>query len=280
MSLDLFLVGLLQGLVLSIVSYGIMLSFRFLDFQDLTAEGAYPLGGAICASLLTYKFPSLYVTILSSIGAGLLGIATSQIYIRLKINSLLCGIIISAMAYSINLRIMGSPNIAIFQNNTFNNNNLSIFYLLIIVSVCVLAFSVFFRTDFGLRLRAVGLNPYFAKKQNINIEKYTILGLFVSCSLFGLAGSLMVQIQKYMDIGMGIGIAIQGLASLMIGEAITKNTTLTRKLLSPIIGAIVYQQVQCIALSIGLSPSDLKFFTGAIILFVIYTTIINKEKYL
>jgi putative ABC transport system permease protein len=133
----------------------------------------------------------------------------------------------------------------------------------------VVPFAIFLRTDFGLRFRAVGLNPNFAKQQRIDTKKYTIFGLFIAGAMFGLAGSLIVQLQSYMDVGIGVGILIHGLASLMIGEAIIGNATLNRQLTAPIIGALVYQQVQGIALSLGLAPSDLKFFTGSIVLAVI-----------
>jgi putative ABC transport system permease protein len=138
-----------------------------------------------------------------------------------------------------------------------------------ILITSILPLAVFLRTDFGLRFRAVGLNPSFSERQGTDIGKYTIFGLFMAGALFGLAGSLMVQLQSYMDVGIGVGILIHGLASLMIGEAIIGNSTLNKQLAAPLLGALVYQQIQGIALSFGLAPSDLKFFTGSIVLSVI-----------
>ena len=271
MSIDLIINGLQQGLILAIISYGIMIPFRFLDFADLTADGAYPLGGAICSVCLISGIPPAIAILISMICAGIMGIGTSLIHLKFRVNTMLAGIILSTMAYSVNLRIMGKPNVALFDCAGLFGVNIgnNMLIIIAILAVCIIPFTMFLRTDFGLRFRAVGLNPSFAKKQRISIEKYTILGLFLAGSLFGLAGSLIVQVQNYMDIGIGVGILIHGLASLMIGEAIVGNDTLNRQLSAPLIGALVYQQVQGVALSLGLAPSDLKFFTGSIVLIVI-----------
>ncbi len=263
---DLIQTGLLQGLVLAIVAFGIMIPFRFLDFPDLTAEGAYPLGGAICASLITHGIPQVVAILAAMVGAGFMAVGTSQVALRMKVNSLLAGIILSTMAYSVNLRMMGKPNIALFGYNGFTFDIIS---LVVIVGLCVIPFFFFLYTDFGLRFRSIGLNPTFAAKQGISVNKYTSFGLFIAGSLFGLGGSLIVQIQQFMDVGMGVGIVMHGLAALMIGEAIIGNHTLKRQLIAPIVGALVYQQIQGIALSLGLAPSDLKFFTGSIVLLVL-----------
>lgn len=266
MTIDLILTGLLHSLVLSIIAYGIMIPFRFLNFPDLTAEGAYPLGGAVYASIIITGLSPVVAMVSAMLSAGLMAVATSQVALRLRVNSLLAGIILSTMAYSVNLRIMGKPNISLFEHTGFS---LNIAVLSIIIALCIIPLILFLRTDFGLRLRAVGLNPEFAAKLGINLNRYTALGLFIAGALFGLAGSLMVQIQNYMDIGIGVGIVIHALASLMIGEAIIGNNTLGRQLLAPLVGALIYQQIQGLVLSLGLVPSDLRFFTGSIVLLVI-----------
>ncbi|GHT97153.1 ABC transporter permease [Alphaproteobacteria bacterium] len=279
MSIDLILNGLLQGLVLAIVAYGIMVPFRFLDFADLTTEGSYPLGGAICATCMTMGLHLVPAILLSILCSGIMGICTSIIHLKFRVNTMLAGIILSTMAYSVNLRIMGKPNIALFDcTGLFSQNILiNILILCVVLFLLILPLALFLRTDRGLRFRAVGLNPSFAERQGIDIKQNTILGLFLAGGLAGLAGSLMVQIQSYMDVGMGIGIIIHGLAGLMIGEAIVGNHTMNRQLLAPLLGALVYQQIQGIALSFGLAPSDLKFFTGSIVLIVI--AIQKGEKY-
>lgn len=272
MGTDLMITGLLQGLILALVTYGIMIPFRILHFADLTAEGAYPLGGVLCTTALLSGLHPLAALGMAAIAAGCMGMATAYIHLKLKINTLLAGIILSTMAYSVSLRIMGKPNIALFDVQTLfegqpDLENIAI--VLVCLILLVIPLYLFLQTEIGLKLRAVGLNPDFAKRQGISIRKYTLLGLFLGGCFTGLAGGLMVQLQNYMDIGMGIGIVIHGLAALMIGEAIVGNNTLQQQLLAPLVGALVYQQIQGIVLSIGLAPSDLKFFTGSIVLLVI-----------
>ncbi len=272
MTIDLIISGLVQGLILALVTYAVMIPFRLLNFPDLSAEGSYPLGGAVCASLLIADVNLPLAILLSALIAGLSGVATGLINLKLKVNSLLAGIIVSTMIYSINLRIMSKPNISLFKSeNLFsqNNNIFNIIILLVIIALITIPLALFLRTEIGLRLRSIGLNPDFASKNGVSIAKYTIFGLFLAGSYSGLAGSLMVQLQNYMDIGMGIGIVIHALAALMIGEKIIGNETLNKQLIAPLIGAIIYQQIQGIALSFGLAASDLKFFTGVIVLVVI-----------
>ncbi|WP_186649561.1 ABC transporter permease [Fluviispira vulneris] len=266
MATELFHTGILQGLILAMIAFGIMIPFRFLNFPDLTAEGAYPLGGAVCASLIVAGIPQIFSIIGGVLAGGLLALGTSQVALRLKVNSLLAGIILSTMAYSVNLRIMGKPNIALFD---MNGIKIDLILLIIVCVFCIMPFALFLQTDFGLRFRTIGNNPKFAMNNGISINKYTSLGLFIAGSLFGLAGSLIVQMQNFMDVGIGVGIVIHGLASLMIGEAIIGNRTITKQLAAPFIGALIYQQIQGIALSFGLAPSDLRFFTGSIVLIVL-----------
>jgi putative ABC transport system permease protein len=266
MTIELLEAGILQGLILAIIAFGIMIPFRFLDFPDLTAEGAYPLGGAVCASLIVAGIPQIFAIIGGVLAGGLLGVCTSQVTLRLKVNSLLAGIILSTMAYSINLRIMGKPNIALFD---MSGINFDVTTLAMIIMICIILFALFLHTDFGLRFRVIGNNCKFAAGYGISVNKYTALGLFIAGSMFGLAGSLIVQMQQFMDVGMGVGIVIHGLASLMIGESIVRNNTISKQLAAPIVGALIYQQIQGLALSFGLAPSDLKFFTGSIVLIVL-----------
>ncbi|MDR1266785.1 MAG: hypothetical protein LBJ70_00115 [Holosporales bacterium] len=271
MPVDLFLNGLQQGLILAIIAYGIMIPFRFLDFADLTADGAYPLGGAVCALCLSSGVSPIAAIPCSMLCSGLMGVCTALIHLKFRVPFMLAGIILSTMAYSVNLRIMGKPNLALFDCGGLLDAHVAgnILVMVAFLAGCVIPFSVFLRTDFGLRFRAIGLNPRLLQQQGVNIGKYTVFGLFAAGALFGLAGSLMVQLQSYMDVGIGVGILIHGLASLMIGEAIVGNATLNRQLAAPLLGALVYQQVQGLALSMGLAPSDLKFFTGGMVLLVL-----------
>jgi putative ABC transport system permease protein len=138
-----------------------------------------------------------------------------------------------------------------------------------------LPFYLFLYTEKGLRLRAVGLNVGFANRQTISVAKYTILGLFIANAFSGLAGGLMVQLQNYMDIGMGVGIVIHALAALMIGEAVVGEISLEQKIIAPLVGALIYQQIQGLVISIGFAPSDMKFLTGLIVITVL---VIRKKS--
>lgn len=266
--------GLLQGLILALLVTGVMIPFRLLDFPDLTAEGSYPLGGALCASLIIAGIHPAFALCVACICAGMLGIGTAFIHIKYKVNTLLAGIILSTMVYSINLRVMGKPNVALFElpslfDNLSGGVSTQIITLLVINCVVLGAFYLYLNTEKGLRFRAVGLNPRFAEKQGINLNKNIAAGLFIGNALSGLAGALLVQIQGYADIGIGIGIVIHALAAMMIGEKIVGTGTITRLSIAPFVGSILYQQAQGIALSAGLAPSDLKLLTGAIVLGII-----------
>ncbi len=266
--------GLMQGLILSLLITGVMIPFRLLNFPDLTAEGSYPLGGALCASLIAGGTSPVFALIIATVCSGTLGIGTAFIHIKYKVNTLLAGIILSTMVYSVNLRTMGKANIALFELpnlfNDFSSGISSQIITLIIINVCLLTILyLFLNTERGLRFRAVGLNPKFAERQGANLNKNIIMGLFVGNAFSGLAGALFVQIQGYADIGIGVGIVIHTLAAMMIGEKIVGTGTILRLILVPLIGSILYQQIQNFALLGGLAPSDLKFFTGAIMLGII-----------
>lgn len=272
MTTDLFLAGLLQGLILVLVTYGVMVPFRLLNFPDLTAEGAYPLGGAICSSMLLLSLPPLVALSLAAIGAGLMAIGTAWLHLRLKVNTLLAGIILSTMVYSVNLRILGQPNVALFQMHTFLSGEALLPKFIVLIGLViglVTGLHWFLNTEHGLRLRAVGLNGVFARRTGLAIQSYTVWGLFIAGCMIGLAGGLMVELQHYMDVNMGVGMVIHALAALMLGESVIGQQTLTRQLHAPWVGAILYQQIQGVALSLGLAPSDLKFFTGVLVIAVI-----------
>lgn len=277
MSSDLIMIGLFQGIVLSFVAYGVMIPFKLLNLPDLSAEGSYPLGGAVAASLILYQVNPLLAIVISAIIGGSMGVITALVNIKLKVNSLLAGIIVSTMIYSVNLRIMGKPNLSLFDIPVIFSSDSNIQKFVVILAVLflfIVPFVYYLKTEKGLSFRAVGLNQDFARKQNISVSKNIILGLFIANFYSALAGALMVQFQSYMDIGMGVGIVIHALAALMIGESIVGCQSLSRQLIAPLIGSLVYQQLQGVAISIGLVPTDLKFITGLIVL----TVLLLKRK--
>lgn len=259
--------GLLYGLVLALVALGVMLPFRLLNFPDLTAEGAYPLGGAICAALLLNHVHPIVAMAVATCGGGLMGLGTAFLHLRFRLNTLLSGIILSTMIYSVNLRLMGKPNVPLFNVSGLFSGDLIALFCINIVFISMVLYLL--NTEKGLRFRAVGLNPDCAQKFGVHLSRYIFVGLFIGNALSALAGSLIVQIQHYADIGMGFGIVIHALAALMIGESLVGTHSLKRQVIAPFVGALIYQQIQGLALSVGLAPTDLKFMTGAIVLFAL-----------
>ncbi len=279
---ELIQAGLMQGLILSLVALGVMIPFKILHLPDLSCDGAYPLGGAISASLVLSGFSPFVAILLGTLGGGLLGLGTAMIHLRFNVNTLLAGIIACTMIYSINLRIMHQPNLSLFNTQnifSFLNGN-SLFTIICLsflgISIILLLYR-YLISQKGLRLRAVGLNPLFATRQGIALTPYILLGLFLGNALSGLAGSLMVQLQQYADIGMGIGMVIHALGALMIGESLLGTKTLLRQCCAPLLGALIYQQIQGIAMSLGLAPTDLKLMTGMIVLIAIGLQLKRKQ---
>lgn len=268
-------VTLSQSLIYSFVALGIMIPFRLLSFPDLTSEGAFPLGGCVCAALLLSGFAPLVATLAGALAGILAGAATALIHLRFRINPLLSGILVFTALYSINMRVLGRSNVALFgADSIFAQINpailtdvpLQILTFAIILAAAFLALRWYLMTQSGAAMRVIGINPALAPSLGINPWTYTVAGLGIASGLTALGGALVVQLQGYADVGMGTGILINGLASLVIGETITGRRTVLRQLLAPVVGAIAYYQLLSLALSLGLQPSDLKIATAALVL--------------
>jgi putative ABC transport system permease protein len=269
--IDLIPIGITQSLIIAFVALGVMVPFRLLNFADLSSEGTYPLGGCLCAVLLTHGVEPILAILLSMLVGGLMGVGTAALHLKLRINTLLAGIILSTILYSVNLRLMGKPNTALFeQANIYalftHSENGKMLLLALMNAGVIYALYYFLRTEKGLRFRAVGLNPVVAMHQGTHLTLYTFIGLGLGNALNSLAGALMVQMQSYADVGMGVGILIHALAAMMIGEAIIGSKRLYQQLLAPFIGAIIYQQIQGFVMAMGLQPSDFKMVTGFVVL--------------
>ncbi|MGH2397202.1 MAG: ABC transporter permease, partial [bacterium] len=251
-------VTLAQSLILSFVVLGIMLPFRMLSFPDLTSEGAFPLGGCICAVLIAagvHPLPAIAAAVAAGFAAGC---CTAFIHLRFRIHTLLAGILMMTMLYSINLRIMGRSNVSIFGADTvldmaqFAAEGSPLNKIVIVSVIGVLVFAVlnlFFKTEKGTAMRAVGSNPDMSEAQGINVWAATIIGVGLASAFSALSGALMVQSQGFGDVNMGLGILINGLAALMIGEAIVGKQSVWRQLLAPFVGAIAYYQLVSLCLA-------------------------------
>lgn len=271
-------VTIAQSLILSFVVLAIMIPFRILSFPDLTSEGAYPLGGCVCALCLIAGI-NPFIALLIAMAAGCLaGCATAFIHLRFRIHSLLAGILMMTMLYSVNLSLLGRSNQPVFNIDTIFTHVIPLVStdvvakIIVVGLIAILVFGLlftYFRTEKGAAMRAVGANPDMAEAQGINVWAMTIGGIGLAGSFSALSGAIMVQSQGFADVNMGLGILINGLAALMIGEAIVGKKTITRQLLAPFVGTLVYYQLISVCLVVGLPPGQLKLATGLFVLFML-----------
>ena len=280
-------VSLEQGLAYSLVALGIVISFRILAFPDLTVDGSFPLGAAVVARLIMEGFPPFYGT-LAAVAAGFLaGCCTGFLNTRLKINSLLAGILMMTVLYSVNLRIMGRSNIQLLTVDTFLTPLESLevnrfipiiaFFMLVSVGTKMLS-DLFFRTQIGFAMRATGDNEQMIRSLGVNTDGMTVLGLGISNGMVSLCGALVAQDQGFADVGMGIGMIVAGLASIIIGEALVGKQTVFRMTLAALVGSVIYKLIIAVGLRLGLAPTDLKLATGIMVILALGIPAIKREK--
>jgi putative tryptophan/tyrosine transport system permease protein len=278
-------VTLVQGLVYAFIALGVMIPFRLLSFPDLTSEGSFPLGGCLCAVLLLAGVHPLSATLLAIVGGMLAGAATAYIHLRFRINTLLSGILVMTILFSVNLRVLGKANVALLSNETVLSiispalvnsieGQLLVFVLLMLVVLAILLW--FLRTESGLSLRAVGANPSLAPSLRINPWAFIIVGLALANGLSALAGAIVVQTQGFADVQMGFGVLITGLAGVIIGETLIGRDTVTRQIAAPVLGSVLYYQLVSLGLAIGLKPADLKLATGVFVLLTLALPALKK----
>ena len=277
MTLFSFLGAIEIGLIFALVALGVFISFRLLRFPDLTVDGSFPLGGAVCAVLITSGYSPLVATIGATLAGAAAGLITGWLNVKLKIMDLLASILMMIALYSVNLRIMGGPNIPLINDPTlFNQLQPSgmedyVFrplLLAVIVILTKLAMDWFFLTERGLAIRATGTNARMARAQGINTGAMVLLGMAVSNALVAVAGALFAQTQGGSDISMGIGTIVIGLAAVIVGESILPSRKLIYATLAVIIGAIAYRFFIALALNsdfIGLKAQDLNLVTAVLV---------------
>lgn len=280
-------VTLAQSLILAFVVLGIMIPFRTLNFPDLTSEGAFPLGGCVCGVLLAGGASPLTAIAVALIAGFLAGCCTAFIHLRFRIHTLLAGILMMTMLYSINLRIMGKSNLSVFGSPTVFDwapfvqpgfPAAKIMIAGIIGAIVFILLNLFFKTEKGTAMRAVGSNPDMAEAQGINVWVATIGGVGMASAFSATGGALMVQSQGFADVNMGLGILINGLAALMIGEAIVGKQTVLRQLAAPFVGAVVYYQLVSLCLAAGMPPPDLKLATGLFVLAMLALPSLRRSR--
>ncbi|AVS70518.1 ABC transporter permease [Paracidovorax avenae] len=265
------------GLIFSLVALGVFISFRLLRFPDLTVDGSFPLGGAVCAVLISTGTNPYVATLAATAAGAAAGLVTGWLNVKLKIMDLLASILMMIALYSINLRIMGGPNVPLINDPTLftllQPEGLADYIarpalLLVIVIAAKLAMDWFFATERGLAIRATGSNARMARSQGVNTGAMVLLGMAVSNALVALAGALFAQTQGGSDISMGIGTIVIGLAAVIVGESILPSRRLVWATLAVVIGAIVYRFFIALALNsdfIGLKAQDLNLVTAVLV---------------
>lgn len=291
MSLFSFLGALEIGLIFSLVALGVLISFRILNFPDLTVYGSFPLGGAVAATLISAGHDPFSATLLAIVAGALAGFVTGWLNVRLKIMDLLASILMMIALYSVNLRIMGRPNVpliteptlfTVLQPDWMPDYVLRPALLAIVVVIAKLGLDWFFSSQLGLAMRATGANPRMARAQGIATGRATLAGMALSNALVALAGALFAQTQGGSDISMGIGTIVIGLAAVIIGETLLPARRLVLTTLAVVLGAIVYRFFIALALNsefIGLKAQDLNLVTAALVTIALVLPATRKKLF-
>ncbi|MGY8524250.1 ABC transporter permease [Paracidovorax citrulli] len=286
------LLGALEiGLIFSLVALGVLISFRILNFPDLTVDGSFPLGGAVAATLIASGQDPFTATAVAIVAGCIAGFITGWLNVRLKIMDLLASILMMIALYSINLRIMGRPNVpliteptlfSVLQPEWLPDYVLRPLLLFIVVIIAKLGLDWFFSSQTGLAMRATGANPRMARAQGIATGRATLAGMALSNGLVALAGAMFAQTQGGSDISMGIGTIVIGLAAVIIGETILPARRLVLTTLAVVLGAILYRFFIALALNsdfIGLQAQDLNLVTAVLVTIALVLPATRKKLF-
>ncbi|MGB3160829.1 MAG: ABC transporter permease [Carnobacterium sp.] len=285
--MSIILSSISQGLLWSVMAIGVYLTFRILDIADLTAEGSFPLGGAICASLIVAGISPILATLIAAFCGMLAGMVSGLLHTKLKIPALLTGILTMTGLYSINLRIMGKANITLLGKETVMRtvqsygltSRMAVLGVGLIASLLVIfLLYLFFNTEIGLAIRSTGDNEAMSEANGIHTNTMKIIGYMLSNGLIALSGALIAQNNSYADIGMGIGTIVIGLASVIIGEVLFHQLSFAKRLLTIVIGSIVYRLIIDLVLQLGIDPQDIKLFSALILAIALSTPLIRKKS--
>jgi len=302
--MTLLLGALTIGLILSLLALGVMISFRIFKMPDITTDGSITLGASIAAILLVKGVDPWAATAAGALGGMLAGAITGILHTKFKINALLAGILVMTALYSVNLHVMGRSNIPLMQARTLTSHaeefggkligakSLNVYgwpvtasdaallvFALMAAAVMGGILYMFFRTQIGTAMRATGDNPQMIRALGGNVEGYVIMGLALSNGLVALSGALLAQYQGFADAQMGIGMIVWGLASVIIGEALTGGRSLGLTIIGAIMGSILFRLLVAIALRWGLNPNDLKLITALFVFAaLVLPGLINKIK--
>ena len=265
-----------QSLIFAIMVLGVYISFRILNFPDMTVDGTFPLGAAISAKLLTLGVNPYLTLLVALISGAAAGAITGLIHVKLKVKDLLAGILVMTALYSINLRVMGKSNIPLFEeDNIFNTEYSMLITIVVLILISKFILDYLLKTKFGFALKALGDNENLIVSLGLNEEKYKIYGLMIANSFVAFSGAVLAQYQGFADVGMGTGIIVIGLASIIIGDTLFGKRRRLAGTTIVIIGSILYRGVIAVTLSMGMDASDLKLITSVIVIVILW---IQKQK--
>ncbi len=280
------LIGVLeQGLLYGIMVLGVYLTFRILDFPDLTVDGSFPLGAAVAAHMIITGSNPWLATATALFCGMVAGFVTGFLHTQLRITPLLAGILSMIALYSVNLRVMGKSMISLLRMDTIYtglsalgiSDNIAVIVLGgIVVAIAIFLVYLFLETEVGLALRATGDNPQMIRSLGVNTNIMKVTGLSISNGLIAFSGAMVAQKQGFADVGMGIGMIIVGLASVIIGEVLFGNHTILRCLIAVVIGSIIYRFVIAMVLQMGLAPTDLKLFTAILVALALSSPVLKE----
>ena len=263
-----------QGLLWATLGIGLFLTFRILDFPDMTVEGTFPLGAATAVTLISNGMNPGLASLIAAGAGALAGLVTGLIYTKGKVPILLAGILTMTAVYSINLRIMGQANRSLLGKGTLFSadfldflpkNFPTVVVGLVIIVVVTAATAIFLQTELGQAFIVTGDNRAMARSLGVNTDNMTIMGLMISNGLIGLGGALVAQNNGFADVNMGIGIIVVALASIIIGEVVfTDQMSLTDRLVTIVIGSVLYRFVLVIVLYLGFNANDLNLFSAVV----------------
>ncbi|MEA5465566.1 ABC transporter permease [Leptothoe sp. PORK10 BA2] len=272
MSLVAFLGAIETGLLYGFLSLGVYLSFRVLKFPDLTVDGSFPLGAAVVATLITQGINPWIATAVAMVAGSLAGLCTAILSVQFNILNLLASILTMIALYSINLRIMGRPNVPLLNQPTLFDDLETVVPIWVILAVGLgltkLALDYFLTSDLGLAMRATGMNPTMANAQGIYTNRLILLGMALSNGFAALSGALFAQVNGFADVALGVGTVVVGLATVILGEAIFPSRTVPWATLAVILGCLIYRLVIALALNadfLGLRAQDLNLVTAVIV---------------
>ena len=277
------------GLAFSLVALAVFLSFRVLRFPDLTVDGSFPLGAAVCATLISQGWDPFAATAMALLAGGLAGALTGWLNVGLRIMDLLAGILVMIALYSINLRVMGRPNVplimeptvfSVLRSDALDDMLLRPAILLVVVVAAKLLLDAFLRSQMGLAMRATGANPRMARAQGVPTGRLAVLGLAISNALCALGGALFAQSQGGADISMGIGTIVIGLAAVIVGESLFHSRRLVWMTLAVVVGAVLYRFFVALALNadvIGLAAQDLNLITAVLVTIALVVPLLRRR---